>query len=225
MAVTKRPGPTCVTRGEQRGAAIFVVVLALALLTGVGFWSLRTTSMVDQASGFARAASQGQYLAEMGLITTSAMLSLPVQATLADNIAMGKSNVGTPDFCSGTAPNAYCRVFELSDVDSFTKDNLIAGSPGTGQPVFDTLAGGSFNAVRSGAVGSLMAGEFRVEMTDPQLVTVAGEAIGTTRYKRVAMTSMGLVRPNNATGVFTESENRSAVQLGVRAHLLIGPLY
>jgi len=211
-------------RASQRGAAIFVVVLALTLVTGLGVWSMRTTSLVDQASGFARAAGQSQYLAETGLHTTSAILSLEGQASTADRVARGKIPGVPPDDCQGAKPREYCRVFELSDIEAVTKDNAVAGSPGAGNPVFDDTAGGSFNGVKSAAVSSLLQGQFRVEMTDAQDAYMAGTEIGKSGYKRVALTSRGILRPRPKTSAgVTASENRSAVQLGLRAHILIGP--
>jgi hypothetical protein len=212
-------------RQQERGVAIFVVVLALTLLTGVGVWSMRTTSLVDQASGYARAAAQTQYLAEMGIQTSSAVLSLEGQASTADRIARGKVPGIKPDDCQGAKTLEYCRVFELSDIDTVTKDNAVPGvSPGSGQAVFDDTAGGSFNPMRSAVAISLLQGEFRVEMTDAQDAYMAGTEVGKSGYKRVALTSRGLLRPRPKTSAgITENENRSAVQLGLRAHVLIGP--
>lgn len=220
----KRQLQTMSERASERGAAIFVVVLALTLVTGLGVWSMRTTSLVDQASGFARAASQSQYLAEMGLHTTGAVLSLEGQASTADRIARGKVAGVPPDECQGARVREYCRVFEVSDINAVTNDNTLAGSPGAGRPVFDDMAGGSFNPVRSAAVTSLLQGHFRVEMTDAQEAYMAGTEVGKSGYKRVALTSRGVLRPSpkSSAGV-TASENRSAVQLGLRAHILIGP--
>jgi hypothetical protein len=104
-------------QARERGAAIFVVVLALTLLTGVGIWSMRSAALVDQASGHARAAMQGQYLAEMGLITASTLLAIPGYARKADSIALGKDPLRpTPDACRGTVATSYCKVWEVQDI-------------------------------------------------------------------------------------------------------------
>jgi hypothetical protein len=210
-------------RGRERGAAIFVVVLALALLTGIGVWSMRTTSLVDQASGFARAATQGQYLAEMGLLTTASLLNVQSFATEADMIAAGLKPDTPRDDCQGSAAGTYCKAFEDTDVNIITTD-VTPGTQGTGAPVFsvfDPLTGGSFGPVQ--AISPLQ-GRFRVEMTDGQNAVVAGSATGATNYKHVVLTSTGYLRPAANPAAITTGENLSAVQLSMRAHLVIGPL-
>jgi hypothetical protein len=54
-------------RGE-RGATLFVVVLAITLLTGVGLYSLHSSALVARASGNQREARQTEYLAELGTL-------------------------------------------------------------------------------------------------------------------------------------------------------------
>ena len=53
-------------RRDQRGAAVFVVALAIVLLSGLGAWAMQTARLVDQASGYGRSALQTQYVAELG---------------------------------------------------------------------------------------------------------------------------------------------------------------
>lgn len=47
----------------ERGATIFVVLLVVTLLTGIGLFAARVTGSVDSAAGFARQASQAKALA------------------------------------------------------------------------------------------------------------------------------------------------------------------
>ncbi len=51
-------------RRAQRGAAIFIVVMAIVLLTGIGIFAVRTASMVDVAAGYERQATQTHHLSE-----------------------------------------------------------------------------------------------------------------------------------------------------------------
>lgn len=51
----------------QRGAALFVVVMVITLLTAVGLFAVRSTSLVDAATGYARQAAQTTALADYGL--------------------------------------------------------------------------------------------------------------------------------------------------------------
>ncbi len=221
-------------RTNERGAALFVVVMAIMLVTGLGVFSMRSAALVDQASGFARAASQGQYLAEFGIIAATAQLSVPNEAWIHDEIARGATPVR--DQCAmATAPAAgppavrpYCRVFEDTVIDQFTRNALpSAANPGTGKPVLDHTPAGSFGPIEGVVAGeSLIEGRFWVEMTDGQSVNVAGSQVGVSGYRRVVLTSFGLLRPRPAAGstICSAGENASAVQAGVRAHALIGPV-
>jgi len=52
---------------DKRGAALFVVVMVITLLTAVGLFAVRSTSLVDAATGYARQAAQTTALADYGL--------------------------------------------------------------------------------------------------------------------------------------------------------------
>lgn len=56
------PSRRAARRSRERGTAIFVVVLVITLLTGVGLFAARMTSSVDTATGYARQAVQAQGL-------------------------------------------------------------------------------------------------------------------------------------------------------------------
>ena len=53
-------------RPAERGAALFVVVMVITLLTAVGIFAARSTSLVDAATGYGRQASQTIALADYG---------------------------------------------------------------------------------------------------------------------------------------------------------------
>jgi hypothetical protein len=85
MAMTIRAGPIVhapvVTkhhgrsrRTGERGAAVFVVVMAITLLTAVGLFAAHSATLVDQAAGYSRVARQAQYMTEYGALLTIAEL-------------------------------------------------------------------------------------------------------------------------------------------------------
>ena len=45
-------------RSHERGVTVFVVMLAIVMLTGAGTWSMYSAGLTDQASGYARASAQ-----------------------------------------------------------------------------------------------------------------------------------------------------------------------
>ena len=98
--------------------------------------------------------------------------------------------------------------------------------------VDDTNAEGSF-----GPFASETQGDFRLEMTSPTPVYVAGNGIGGVSdpvYRKVVLTSFGLTRPHAGAivsgnlctvgGSSASPENSSAGRVGMRAHAIIGPL-
>lgn len=227
-------------REQERGAALFVVVMAIMLLTGLGVWTMRSAALVDQASGFARAASQGQYLAEFGALATTAQLSVTGEAWIHDEIARGSTpardrcvmaGAGMPTLPGPVPPPPYCRVFEDTLINQFTTNtNPSPLNPGTGKMAIDQalgVSGGSFGLIQGPIAGqSMIEGRFWVEMTDGHSANVAGNQIGVSGYRRVVLTAFGLLRPRPAdlSPICSLGENTSATQAGIRAHVLIGPV-
>lgn len=233
----KTPRLLSLRRKSERGAALFVVVMAIMLLTGLGVWTMRSAALVDQASGFARAAAQGQSLAELGALAITAQLSVPGEAWLHDEIARGSTPVRDQCVMAGAGgppvvpapPPAYCRVFEDTVSNQFTTNvNPSPLNPGTGRPVVDQAPGGSFGPLASpDPLFSMIEGRFWVEMTDGHSANVAGNQAGISGYRRVVLTSFGLLRPRPAAAgapICSLGENSSATQAGIRAHALIGPV-
>jgi len=72
---------------SQRGAAVFIVVMVLTLLTAVGIFAVRSASMADVAAGFDREGAQASLIAEYGVTATTAYLSTNVATTLVHTLA------------------------------------------------------------------------------------------------------------------------------------------
>jgi PilX N-terminal len=52
-------------RTDERGAALFVVVLVISLLTAIGVFAMHATSLAQLSSGYSRRAASAFYLAEL----------------------------------------------------------------------------------------------------------------------------------------------------------------
>ena len=52
-------------RRSEDGAALFVVVLVVTLLTAIGAFAMHATSLAQLSSGYSRRAAAALYLAEM----------------------------------------------------------------------------------------------------------------------------------------------------------------
>lgn len=60
------------SRSRERGAAVFIVVLLIAMLTAIGFFAAQAASLSTISSGHARQSTQARYLAEVGQQTAAA---------------------------------------------------------------------------------------------------------------------------------------------------------
>jgi len=201
-------------RRDQRGAAVFVVALAIVLLSGLGAWAMQTARLVDQASGYGRSALQTQYVAELGVTAGTAFLSIPGWGATQYNA--GRSRPDPCEATRGQIANRFCRNIQMSEINAATIAPLL--DAGTA-----TLPGslGSFNA-GDGAVQ----GVFNLEMTDPERAIVPGSDISKSQYYRVTLTSRGQVRPapTAATDACLVGPNSMAGRIGLRAHTVVGPI-
>jgi hypothetical protein len=94
---------------SQRGAAVFIVVMVLTLLTAVGIFAVRSASMADVAAGFDREGAQAGLIAEYGVTASAAFLGTGLASTIVTTMASPPPGY-IPPFCesngrvSPTAP-------------------------------------------------------------------------------------------------------------------------
>lgn len=216
----------------ERGAAVFIVMMTILLLSGMGMWSMHSASLVDRASGYERTSLQAQYVAEMGLSAATGYLSVPGMARVAYDLGE-RAVTGTGDTCESVPAAKFCKSLWVTDVNLATSD---VAKGGTGQPLIADTAKGTFGPF---ALGSLtvneVQGDFTVEMTSPRPAYVPGSAVGDRdKYKLVTLTSYGTVRPHSGSAVNgnlcavggsdSNAFNAAAGRIAMRAHTIIGPL-
>jgi hypothetical protein len=113
---------------QERGTTVFVVVLVLTLLTGVGLFAARMTTSVDTATGYARQAVQAQGLSLYAGQLAANVLSNQAgviknsmeQAAGSSNGAVCPSNRGVT-----TAYCAYRSHVELADLTAVSGQSLL----------------------------------------------------------------------------------------------------
>jgi hypothetical protein len=201
---------------SERGAAVFVVVMAITLLTAVGLFAAHSATLVDQASGYARLARQTQSVAEYGTLTAAAELSTGASGAYVEQLTKSGDLCRANTGLSGTPP---CYKLFADQLDkrtyALTSRHLIESTAGDGTP-------GSFGK------DATTVGDFVVELTDPGPVSraAAGTDIGGTgtsfRYLKVTATTTAQVRSSAAACV--DQVTTTVGQQSVRAHLVIGPL-
>ena len=200
-------------RRQQRGAAVFVVVLAITLLTAIGVFAVHTALMVDQASGYVRLARQTQYLAEYGTLTSATELGTLAGKTYSDLIYQGTSRCrANGELAAGTPCYKFDRAFLNQRTTAFGNQTILsAATPGSGVP-------GSLG------LNANLVGDFTVELTDPGPVgqPVAGAQAGAGTFIKVTSTSTAQIRSNAVA--CTNAVTTTLGQQSLRAHLLIGPI-
>lgn len=197
-----------VRRGE-RGAAVFVVVLAITLLTAVGVFALRSASLVDQAAGYDRQASQALFLSEYAGRAVAAEVGDGAARNYIDKVSTSTDNCYVNKLLDPNAldPNiTYLPCYKLflneigSRVDAkFSGKKLLADQ--------STTAAGSLGP-KLDVTGTMtpMEGVFVVEMTDPAESTpTPGSAVGannpanTFRDVQLTFTAYAQIRPFDVT--------------------------
>jgi Tfp pilus assembly protein PilX len=64
-------------RSGERGAAVFVVMMAVLLLTALGVWAMRSAALTNTATGYQRASAQALFTAELGVVAGTGYLAIP----------------------------------------------------------------------------------------------------------------------------------------------------
>jgi hypothetical protein len=209
------------SRRAARGAAVFVVVLAITMLTAVGLFAAHSATLVDQAAGYVRMARQTQYVAEYGALAGAAELGSgsaePYYREMLTGQAQCRALPGTD------LVGAPCYKIFYSQLDDRTRrlsnEPLIEDQSGTKAGFVGYTADG----VTDGVIG-----DFVIELTDPGPTgaPIAGTDVGGTglafRYVKVTATTTAQMRPPGTT--CTNEIATLTGQQALRTHFVIGPI-
>ena len=216
MAVTR-------VRAKERGAALFVVVMVIVLLSAIGIFSVRAASLVDVSAGHNRQAVQTAYIAEFGARAAASEL-VGTQQLYYRLITKGsdhcRANQGLSALMDGVSNLANlapisCYAMQARDI----WERVDSSYPNT--------VGASSDLELLGALAhDTIQGSFVVEMTDIGLsgAQVAGTEIGKWKHYQLTFTAVGHVFP---AGVVDDAcaaplSATSSLQ-SLRAHVTFGP--
>ena len=215
-------------RRRQRGAAVFVVVLVITLLSALGVWAARSATMVDVATGHSRQALQVQYLADMGLQTTTAFMA---NGLANEFVRLGR--LGAERCTQGLDPTVFmrtpfCYPFFSNDLNrAFAQSLLVMNATAHGQNSLGHLGKDYLGS----NVGNLR-GDFVVEMTDigpaPPCRGCELDDVNTTvKQASVILTAIAAVHPDGvlAGNACTELGSSTAGRQMMRGHAVIGPIF
>jgi hypothetical protein len=213
-------------RASQRGAAVFVVLLVITLLTTLGVFAVRSSSLSTSASGYGRQMTQTHYVAEYGIVGAAAYLDVRAQAMsdkMLDSNVMDTTCVGV----CGTVPviaMPRCAKLGMTDLDQ-----QVNGYNGTNQMIVP-VTGPAYAPTTVGSLGpSPLEADFNIEVSDwyeawPPL-TGFDATDGKLTHAMVTVTVTGMVRPpQQVAGAWDTSSATAAGVESTRAHVLVGPV-
>jgi hypothetical protein len=183
------------TRTGERGAALFVVVMVITLLTAVGLFAARSTSLVDAATGYARQAAQTVALADYGAHLVASELGQGRAERVFQLMDLGNQYCPTyGDQATATTPQP-CYAYDYSQLELRVQQNTsdafnviewqASDHDGSLGPEF-TLA-----SANQGVDGVLV-----VELFDPfQISNIQGESASKPAGREVTINSIAQIRP------------------------------
>lgn len=205
------------SRSSQRGAAVFVVVLIITMLSALGLFAVRSAALANSSAGGARQMTQVHYVTEYGVLLAAGELAGDARQNYADEMR-SQSHAGDCGAASG-ASNATCFVMYTG---GFEKRIQRA----SGRSTETALAADGL-----GTSSTPIEGVVRVEMTelrrkdDIRGMALTGlSAEGMPRYFTLTVTSSGQVRPAAQSGVRVAAAHAAAGLETSQAHLTVGPL-
>ncbi len=195
-------------RREQRGAALFLVVMVLTIVAAIGVYSMRSASLVDLATGYSRQSVQATFAAEYA--ARAAATYLESNPSLVSSTAY---ITGCAPALHAIDPAAPCMVFKTS----LLAESLEATAPRE----FADGVNGQLN-LPSDPTG--IDAEFVTEMSEPSMASVtASPGFTSGLFKQVTFTSISRVFPEGdaATGVCSTAARGTVSQQTVRAHVIV----
>jgi hypothetical protein len=202
-------------RSRQRGAALFVVLLVITLLMGIGAFAARSSHLAVAASGADKKATQARYVAEYGLMFATAKLSNGGAQSYLQQMRR-PANI---DVCYGQnalSPQRTCyRMFS-----SMIQGELAA----EGFKVCDLASGstpGSFGTSNAECAFSVELSDLSEGAVLPGFDLAGGKAL---RFWYVTASSVGQVRLFNTGGANLDASSaESSVTSTIRGRILTGP--
>lgn len=194
-------------RQHERGAALFLVVMVIAVLSAIGIFAMRQASLVDTAAGYNRQGVQAGMLADFAARSTATYMSRGEDfiAKAASDRTSGCSR----NFLSSNA-KATCTVV---DGDSMFRD-FTAGQDG----LLGKLA---LNPSSTTAVRGAIATEVLVPSA---AATLSRPGFEGTHFKQLTVTAIAHVFPGDSatmTSSCTAGAREALSEQTIRAHVII----
>jgi hypothetical protein len=212
------PGPLrphYAPRSGERGAALFIVVLVIVLVSAIGIFAVRVSSLVQVASGYNRRATSAAYVAELATNVILAdqsddpssyqkCLTQPNNECMEAAMAKAASPSGALVTC--------CAQENTKVLEVLAKNNVSLGAPALGQIARPDLP-----------AGQAVLADTRIEITEAYQNPTgdtgspsAGSAVPVKVYQ-AEYTVTGHLHPPSASGVCSEDSARASATNKLRA--------
>ena len=211
--------PASRRRAGARGAAVFVVVLVITMLTTIGLFAARSASLSTAASGHGRQMTQTHYMTEYAMLGALSELSTERREGYIKLMTRNDFRDDCATLVSENVSNRTCYTFSYGSLE-----NLL------GMPIVNPRTALAHGSLGPGDVEA----DFVIEMTDlgPSQRAIPGmdlTSAGAAKlsYMEVTVTAIGQVRPTPTNGDPTTVDQVSAISASIdasRAHLIVGPL-
>jgi hypothetical protein len=215
--------PPGAKRASQRGAAVFVVVLVITLLSALGLFALRSATLTNLSAGYSRQMTQTHYMTEYSLTLMAGELGGPARQNYADEMWSGRHS----GECTGGASlnNSTCFPVYYPDLENRIK------SYNSANRLLVPTTGTTYNPTPGSLGPSPLEGDLRIELADLHEAMPPIEGMDLTghsaspRYFSVTVSATGQVRPQTADPTQCTAAAWAAAGLeSSRAHLVFGPL-
>ncbi|HEY6726924.1 MAG TPA: hypothetical protein VI197_22985 [Polyangiaceae bacterium] len=213
------PG-TAARRQQERGAAVFIVVMVVTLLTAVGIFAIRSASLVDVASGYNRQSLQTEYVADYGVLLTAHELSTQAASAYTNVAQTGTDDcLATRNVNSAVVGQPFCYAFQSEELGQRFNgdDGLFEESQGLPGTLIDPVGADSDD------VENLEA-RFVVEMTEAfQTGNVRGADLTSNQLVpvQVTLTARGFVNPPRADAAVCNDAAAAGGIQEVRSHVVL----
>ena len=152
-------------RSSERGAAIFIVVLVITLLTGIGVFAARSTSLVGTAVGYDRQAVQTRLVSEYAGRLAVAELGTGNAKTYLDGFNAGVDRcVSNESAVPAPGATLKCKIFTTADM------NALVNRQGQVTSIFGAQAEGVAGSLGPALVDTAdptrLGSELRIEIID-----------------------------------------------------------
>lgn len=219
-------------RGGERGAAIFVVVLVITLLTGIGLFAARVTGSVDAAAGYARQAAQAKALSLYATQMSAAVLANEYDRIRLDMQAAEATATSSMCMTNGLRGNAPCALRRHPDLDrvsktSLRKDNTVLVAQT--EELAGSLGPRTNTSGPDGVEGNLLI-EYFERVSAPRVAGFdqGSTASGQAHTFEYGVTASAQIRPVisalNANWCTPDSEAASANVQAIRAYVVVSEM-